>query len=76
MRLDGAVGVITDTGPMGGYRTEGGLGAAVIEVLVGKDTPPLPLAHLTVRIMSGSGTRSELLAAAAIDAPTRTAEPT
>jgi transketolase len=50
------------------HHPEGGLGAAVIEVLVGKDTPPLRLAHLAVRIMPGSGTPTELLAAAAIDA--------
>ena len=50
------------------HRPEGGLGSAVLEALVGKDTPPLRLAHLAVRIMPGSGTPSELLAAAAIDA--------
>jgi transketolase len=43
MRLDEAVGVITDT-------------------------PPLRLAHLAVRIMPGSRTPTELLAAAAIEA--------
>jgi transketolase len=32
------------------------------------DTPPLRLAHVPVRIMPGSGTYIELLAAAAIDA--------
>jgi hypothetical protein len=42
--------------------------SAVLEALVGKDTPPLRLAHLAVRIMPGSETSSELLAAAAIDA--------
>lgn len=89
MPLDEAVGVITDTELMGGYRREGiaavrdtrgrlaitedhhpegGLGSAVLEVLVGKDTPPLRLAHLAVRIMPGSGTPTELLAAAVIDA--------
>ena len=89
MPLDEAVGVITDTELMGGYRREGiaavrdtrgrlvitedhrpegGLGSAVLEVLVGKDTPPLRLAHLAVRIMPGSGTPTELHAAAAIDA--------
>jgi transketolase len=108
MRLDEAVGVITDTELMGGYRRdgiaarvndvysiqpidrdtlvgavrdtrgrlviaedhrpEGGLGSAVLEVLVGKDTPPLRLAHLAVRIMPGSGTPTELLVAAVIDA--------
>ena len=89
MPLDEAVGVITDTELMGGYRREGiaavrdtrgrlviaevhrpegGLGSAVLEALVGKDTPPLRLAHLAVRIMPGSGTSSELHVAAAIDA--------
>ena len=89
MPLDEAVGVITDTELMGGYRREGiaavrdtrgrlvitedhrregGLGSAVLEVLVGKDTPPLRLAHLAVRIMPGSGTPTELHAAAVIDA--------
>lgn len=50
------------------HRPEGGLGSAVLEALVGQETPPLRLAHLAVRIMPGSGTSSELLAAAAIDA--------
>jgi transketolase len=50
------------------HHPEGGLGSAVLEALVGKDTPPLRLAHLAVRIMPGSGTPAELLAAAAIDA--------
>lgn len=50
------------------HRPEGGLGSAVLEALVGEDTPPLRLAHLAVRIMPGSGTSSELLAAAEIDA--------
>lgn len=89
MPLDEAVGVITDTELMGGYRRdgiaavrdtrgrlviaedhrrEGGLGSAVLEVLVGKDTPPLRLAHLAVRFMPGLGTPTELHAAAAIDA--------
>jgi transketolase len=107
MRLDEAIGVITDTELMRGYlrdgiaarvndvysiqpidrdtlvgavrdtrgrlviaedhRPEGGLGSAVLEVLVGKDSP-LRLAHPAVRIMPGSGTPTELLAAAAIDA--------
>jgi hypothetical protein len=66
MRLDEAVGVITDT--------EGGLGSAVLEVLVGKDTPPLRLAHRAVPIMPGSRTPTELLAAAATDASTPTAQ--
>lgn len=50
------------------HRSEGGLGSAVLEALVGQETPPLRLTHLAVRIMPGSGTSSELLAAAAIDA--------
>jgi transketolase len=50
------------------HRPEGGLGSAVFEVLVGKYTPPLRLAHAAVRIMPGSGTTTELLAAVAIDA--------
>lgn len=50
------------------HHPEGGLGSAVLEALVGSDTPPLRLAHLAVRIMPGSGTPSELLAAAEIDA--------
>ena len=50
------------------HHPEGGLGSAVLEVLVGIDTPPLRSAHLAVRIMPGSGTPTELLAAAAIDA--------
>ncbi len=49
------------------HRPEEGLGSAVLEDLVGKDTPPLQLAHLAVRIMPGSGTPTELLPAAAID---------
>jgi len=49
------------------HHPEGGLGSAVLEVLVGKDTPPLRLAHMAVRIMPGSGTTTEL-APAAIDA--------
>ena len=40
----------------------------MLEVLVGKDTPPLRLAHLAVRFMPGLGTPTELLVAAAIDA--------
>jgi hypothetical protein len=50
------------------HHPEGGLGSAVLEALVGKETPPLRLAHLAVRIMPGSGTPSELLVAAVIDA--------
>src|SRR4051812_7443167 len=50
------------------HRPEGGLGAAVLEVLVGKDTPSLRLAHLAVPIKPGSGPPTELHGAAAIDA--------
>lgn len=50
------------------HHPEGGLGSAVLEALAGEDTPALRLAHLAVRIMPGSGTPAELLAAAAIDA--------
>ncbi|MGV0715073.1 transketolase [Mycolicibacterium sp. XJ662] len=50
------------------HHPEGGLGSAVLEALVGDDTPVLRLAHLAVRILPGSGTTDELLAAAAIDA--------
>ena len=49
------------------HHPEGGLGSAVLEALTGHHMPPLRLAHLAVRIMPGSGTTSELLAAAAID---------
>ena len=42
-----------------------GLGSAVLEALVGKDTPPLRLAHMTgFRILPGLGTTTELLATA------------
>jgi deoxyxylulose-5-phosphate synthase len=50
------------------HRREGGLGSAVLEVLAGKDTPPLRLAHLAVRFMPGLGMSTELHTAAAIDA--------
>ena len=46
------------------HHPEKGLGSAVLEVLVGKETPRLRLAHMVIRIMSGSGTPSELLASA------------
>jgi transketolase len=51
-----------------GHRPVGGVGSAAREVLVGKDTPPLRLAHPALRIMPGSGTPTERLAGAAIDA--------
>jgi transketolase len=50
------------------HHLDGGLGSAVLEALVGKDTPPLRLAHPAVRIMPGLGTPTEVLAAAVIDA--------
>jgi transketolase len=50
------------------HHPEGGLGSAVLESLVGKESTSLRVAHLAVRIMPGSGTPAELLAAAAIDA--------
>jgi transketolase len=49
------------------HHPEGGLGSAVLEALAGHDIPLLRLVHLAVRIMPGSGTPRELLAAAAID---------
>jgi transketolase len=49
------------------HHPEGGLGSAVLEAFTGREMPPLRLAHLAVRIMPGSGTSRELLAAAAID---------
>ncbi len=50
------------------HHPEGGLGSAVLEALAGNEMPPFRLAHPAVRIMPGSGTPTELLAAAAIDA--------
>ena len=50
------------------HHPEGGLGSAVLDTLVGLDTPALRLVHLAVRIMPGSGQPTELLAAAGIDA--------
>jgi transketolase len=49
------------------HHPEGGLGSAVLEALAGDESTPLRLAHLAVRVMPGSGTPAELLAAAAID---------
>ncbi len=50
------------------HHPEGGLGSAVLEALADREGAPLRLVHLAVRIMPGSGTSTELLAAAAIDA--------
>ena len=50
------------------HRPEGGLGSAVLETLAAVESTPLWLAHLAVRVMPRSGTPTELLAAAAIDA--------
>jgi hypothetical protein len=50
------------------HRPEGGLGSAVLEALAAVESTPLRLAHLAVRVMPRSGTPTELLAAAAIDA--------
>ena len=47
------------------HHPEGGLSSGVLEALVGKDMPPLRLAHLALRVIPGSGTPTELLAAAA-----------
>jgi transketolase len=49
------------------HHPEGGLGSAVLEALAEVESTPLRLAHLAVRVMPGSGTPAELLAAAAID---------
>lgn len=48
--------------------TEVGLGSTELEVLVGEDTPSLPLEHSAIRLMPGSGTPTEVLAAAVMDA--------
>jgi hypothetical protein len=56
------------------WHPEGGFGSAVLESLAGNGTPPFWLAHPAVRIMPRLGTRTELLAAAAIDASTLTAQ--
>ncbi len=47
---------------------EGGLGGAVLEALADAGVPPLHVAHLAVRGLPGSGTPTELLAAAGISA--------
>jgi transketolase len=51
------------------HHPEGGLGSAVLEALAGTEPTPLRLVHLAVRILPGSGTPTELLGAAEIDAP-------
>jgi Transketolase, C-terminal domain len=56
------------------HRPEGGLGSAVLEALAAVESTPLRLAHLAVRVMPRSGTPTELLAAAAIDAAPKTAK--
>jgi transketolase len=50
------------------HHPEGGLGSAIIEALVAARIPSLRIAHLSVRELPGSGTTSELLHAAGIDA--------
>jgi transketolase len=51
------------------HHPEGGLGAAVTDALLAAGPQTLRVAHLAVREMPGSGTSTELLAAAGIDAP-------
>jgi transketolase len=51
------------------HHPEGGLGAAVTGALLAAGPQALRVAHLAVREMPGSGTSTELLAAAGIDAP-------
>ena len=51
------------------HHPEGGLGAAVTDALLAAGPQALRVAHLAVREMPGSGTSTELLAAAGIDAP-------
>ena len=46
----------------------GGLGSAVADALLSAGPQPLHLAHLCVRELPGSGSSTELLAAAGIDA--------
>ncbi len=50
------------------HHPEGGLGSAVLDALTASDLTAIRLAHLAVRDMPGSGTASELLAWAGIDA--------
>jgi transketolase len=49
------------------HRPEGGLGSALLEALAARNQPHFGW-HLVVRVMPRSGTPTELLAAAAIDA--------
>ena len=50
------------------HHPEGGLGEAVLEALTSAGRAELSIAHLAVRDMPGSGTSTELLSAAGIDA--------
>jgi transketolase len=50
------------------HHPQGGLGAAVTAALLSNGPTPLAFAHLAVREMPGSGTGSELMAWAGIDA--------
>jgi transketolase len=50
------------------HHPEGGLGAAVLDALTQAGRVDLHIAHLAVREMPGSGTSTELLGAAGIDA--------
>jgi transketolase len=50
------------------HHPEGGLGSAVVDALTAAGPAELSVAHLAVRDMPGSGTSTELLAAAGIDA--------
>lgn len=67
-RIAGVV-KLAGTAESGGQAThpEGGVCSAVLEELPAHSTPPFQLAHLAVRVMSGSGERAELLAQAEID---------
>jgi transketolase len=55
------------------HHPEGGLGAAVTEALLAAGASTLSIAHLAVREMPGSGTGTELLAWAGVDADHTTA---
>jgi transketolase C-terminal domain/subunit len=50
------------------HHPEGGLGSAVTDALLAAGRPRLSIAHLAVRGMPGSGSGSELLTWAGIDA--------
>jgi transketolase len=50
------------------HHPEGGLGSAVADALLDVDAQGLHVTHLSVRVLPGSGTTAELLAAAGIDA--------